>query len=137
MAHRQLGSVLLATVVVAGLPGAIAGAQQAKTPDAPLPVLDSSSGAAPLPPAPGVRAAAQRLREKLGRETIVDIDPKSGTPREVLRLDGFLSTARTATRQRSRATGSRITRPCSASTTTTRTAFERWRTRPRRQGSPM
>jgi extracellular elastinolytic metalloproteinase len=95
MAHRQLGSVVLATVVVAGLPGAIAGAQQAKTPDAPLPFLDSSSGAAPLPPAAGVRAAAQRLREKLGRETIVDIDPKTGTPREVLRLDGFLSTART------------------------------------------
>jgi hypothetical protein len=48
-----------------------------------------------VPPAAGVREAAQRLREKLGRETIVDIDPKTGTPRHVVRLDGFLSHAQT------------------------------------------
>jgi hypothetical protein len=95
MARRQLSWVLLATLVVAGLPGASAGAQQAKTPGAPLAFLDSSSNAAPLPPAAGVRAAAQRLREKLGRETIVDIDPKTGTPREVVKLDGFLSPPQT------------------------------------------
>src|SRR5512133_609864 len=90
MARRQLSSVLLATLVVAGLPGS-AGAQQAKTPGAPLAFLDSSSDAAPLPPAAGVRAAAQRLRQQLGRETIVDIDPKTGTPRVIARLDGVLS----------------------------------------------
>jgi hypothetical protein len=95
MACRQLGPVLLVTLIVAGLPGGIARAQQAKAPDAPLPFLDSGSDAAPVPPAAGVREAAQRLREKLGRETIVDIDPKTGTPRHVVRLDGFLSHAQT------------------------------------------
>jgi extracellular elastinolytic metalloproteinase len=91
MAHQRIGVILLATLIAAGLPSGAAGAQPQKTPDAALPVLDSSSGAAPVSAAPGVRAAAQRLHQKLGGETIVDIDPKTGTPREVVRLDGFLS----------------------------------------------
>src|SRR4051794_8976420 len=91
MAHRRIGVILLATLIAAGLPSGAAGAQPQKTPDAPLPFLDSSSGAAPVSAAPGVRAAAQRLRQKLGRETIVDTDPKTGTPREIVRLDGPLS----------------------------------------------
>src|SRR4051795_4419937 len=91
MAHRRIGVILLATLVAAGLPSGAAGAQPQKTPDAPLAFLDSSLGAAPVSAAPGVRAAAQRLRQKLGRETIVDIDPKTGTPREIVRLDGLLS----------------------------------------------
>jgi hypothetical protein len=91
MAHQRIGVILLATLIAAGLPSGAAGAQPQKTPDAALPFLDSSSGAATVSAAPEVRAAAQRLRQKLGGETIVDIDPKTGTPREVVRLDGFLS----------------------------------------------
>src|SRR3954452_18529109 len=92
MAHRRIGVILLAPLIAAGLPSGAAGAQPQKTPDAPLPFLDSSSGAAaPVSAAPAVRTAAQRLRQKLRRQAIVDIDPKTGTPREIVRLDGLLS----------------------------------------------
>jgi hypothetical protein len=36
-------------------------------------------------------AAAGRLRASLGEQGIVDIDPLTGTPRQVARLDGFLT----------------------------------------------
>jgi extracellular elastinolytic metalloproteinase len=91
MAHRRIGWTLLATLVVAGLLAGAAGAQQGHGPDASLSFFDASAGAAPISPSSEVRAAAERLRQKLGRETIVDIDPKTGTPREIVRLDGFLS----------------------------------------------
>jgi extracellular elastinolytic metalloproteinase len=94
MAHRHIGVVLLAMLIAAGLPSAAAGAQPEKTPGAAPSFLDSSAGARPIAAVAGVRAAAQRLREKLGRETIVDVDPKTGTPREIVRLDGFLSAPR-------------------------------------------
>jgi extracellular elastinolytic metalloproteinase len=39
----------------------------------------------------GVRAAAARLHGALGRQAVVDIDRRTGTPRHLARLDGFLS----------------------------------------------
>jgi hypothetical protein len=95
MAHRQIGSIVLAVLIVANLPSGAAGAQLEKTPGAPLPFLDSSAGAPPISATAGVRTAAQRLRTKLGPQTIVDVDPKTGTPREVMALDGFLSAPHT------------------------------------------
>lgn len=41
--------------------------------------------------APAQRAAADRLRDSLGVQGIVSIDPLTRTPRQVARLDGFLT----------------------------------------------
>src|SRR3954451_6530373 len=90
MAHRRIG-LLLATLTLLGLSVAPARAQHGASPTDPQPLFDASAGAAPVAPAPQVRAAAKRLRQQLGPETLVDVDPKTGTPREIVSLDGFLS----------------------------------------------
>ena len=41
--------------------------------------------------APAQRAAVDRLQDSLGVQGIVSIDPLTGTPRQVARLDGFLT----------------------------------------------
>jgi extracellular elastinolytic metalloproteinase len=91
MTRRRNSMAVLVTLVLAGVPAGAARAQQGKVPNAPLSFLDASTGAPTVPPAPGVSAAALRLREQLGSQTIVDVDPKTGTPRQIMRLDGFLT----------------------------------------------
>src|SRR4051812_31503436 len=93
VAHRRIGWILACTLIVACLPAGAARAQHGASPADPRAFLDASAsaGAAPVPASPAVRTAATRLREKLGPETVVDVDPKTGTPREILSLDAFLS----------------------------------------------
>jgi extracellular elastinolytic metalloproteinase len=57
------------------------------------PSLDvrSAASAGPAIPQAGVAAAAADLRRELGSQTVVHIDPLSGTPRVVENLAGFLS----------------------------------------------
>jgi extracellular elastinolytic metalloproteinase len=94
MTRQRNSMVLLVALIVAGVPAGVARAQQGKVPSAPLSFLDASAGAPPVPPAPGVRAAAVRLRQQLGPQAIVDVDPKTGTPRQIMNLDGFLTGTR-------------------------------------------
>ena len=91
MPCQRNSAVVLVALIVAGASAEVAHAQLSKFPNAPQAFLDASAGAPPVPPAPGVRDAALRLREKLGPQTIVDIDPKTGTPRQIMRLDGSLT----------------------------------------------
>jgi Ca2+-binding RTX toxin-like protein len=45
----------------------------------------------PEPPPPSLGAARADLRRQLGRQGVLDLDPVTGTPRIVARLDGFLT----------------------------------------------
>ena len=47
----------------------------------------------PEPPPPSLGAARADLRRALGRQGVLDLDPVTGTPRIVARLDGFLTGA--------------------------------------------
>ena len=51
----------------------------------------SQSSAHPRPALPGAAASRERLRARLGPQAVVDLDPVTGTPRSVARLDGLLT----------------------------------------------
>lgn len=53
-------------------------------------VRDGSPATMPIAIA-GPAGAARQLRAELGVQAVVDIDPLTGTPRQVARLDGFLT----------------------------------------------
>src|SRR4051812_40477150 len=58
------------------------------------PAFDSREGGRTVPAAPTNAAALQardRLSARLGREGVLDLDDRTGTPRLVARLDGFLT----------------------------------------------
>ena len=94
---RRLGPVaaISATLLAAGVPaGSVAPGQrpeqrQAATPPAERPFLDVREDAAARE-APDTRAQ-DALRSALGVHGVVDVDPLTGTPRVVARLDGFLT----------------------------------------------
>jgi extracellular elastinolytic metalloproteinase len=54
-------------------------------------ILAPGAAQAADPRPDSARAAVERLRDRLGHQAVVDIDPGTGTPRHVARLDGFLS----------------------------------------------
>ena len=68
-------------------------------------------------------ARGAALRERLGRFGLVTAEPRTGTPRAVAKLDGFLTGPSGRPRRRRRArVRARPRRACSASTATTSTA---------------
>ena len=59
---------------------------------APPPDYDARAAAPPVPAPPSTHRAQKRLRRALGRQGVVRVDPSTGTPRLVGRLDGPLTT---------------------------------------------
>ncbi|RKS77452.1 fungalysin/thermolysin propeptide [Motilibacter peucedani] len=94
---RILSAGVVAAVAALALP-AEASAVTTTTPPAnaspktssipPAAAANTGTAAAPLA---GVASAAAALRSELGPQGVVSIDPKSGAPRLVARLDGFLT----------------------------------------------
>jgi hypothetical protein len=88
-----LAAMLIAASIAAPAP---AGAQTA---DGGKPLFDSRDGAPVRVEAPDDAAAIrarERLSARLGRQGVVDIDERTGTPRFVGRLDGYLTGPSTA-----------------------------------------
>ena len=83
---------IAATLIAASIAApASAGAQTA---DGGRPLFDSRSREPARPEAPDDAAAIrarERLSARLGRQGVVDIDDRTGTPRFVGRLDGYLT----------------------------------------------
>lgn len=89
---RRLGSAAAigATLLAAGIPAGAAASRLGDLPQAQgRPFLDIREDAAARE-APGT-AAQDALRRSLGVYGVVDVDPLTGTPRVVARLDGFLT----------------------------------------------
>jgi hypothetical protein len=70
--------------------------QLASQPPQPLPFFDVRDGGAIAPSSapPTTREARTELRTALGRQGVLDIDPRTGTPRALERLDGTLTAPR-------------------------------------------
>src|SRR3954470_13130272 len=97
--RRTLGIAVLATGLIAGAPAAAFGVGPGirPAPGAAKPFLDvrvAERRAGPSRP-PGVsvreRSARARLRDELGPQGVVQVDPLTGTARNVQRLDGTLT----------------------------------------------
>src|SRR5215213_6477095 len=72
----------------------VAAPASAQTADEGKPDFDSREHRpirAAAPESAGAIRARDRLSARLGRQGVVDVDPRTGTPRFVGRLDGFLT----------------------------------------------
>ncbi|MCW2951718.1 MAG: peptidase fungalysin, partial [Conexibacter sp.] len=83
-AARSLLLVLLLALVLPSAADAVGGAQRREGQGG----FDQRTGAPPVAPA---TAAARTLRAALGPQAVVRLDAVTGTPRQVARLDGFLT----------------------------------------------